>query len=142
MRSGIALVACCALKRVCIASPARDLYRSPLFRLSRRNAEQFEGWAILSAKHGLVRPHQILEPYDRSLSDLSPGEREQWSLGVLSSILDIAAELDVKRVTFYAGELYRRHLEPALIAKGFDVFVPMRGLSIGQQLAFMKASTI
>ncbi len=62
----IALVSCSAQK-LDRKAPARDLYCSPLFKLARRYAElTCDAWFILSAKHGVVDPARILEPYDRS----------------------------------------------------------------------------
>ncbi len=44
---------------------AKDLYLGGLFILARRWAEQSQGnWAILSAKHGLLFPDEIVESYD------------------------------------------------------------------------------
>jgi hypothetical protein len=39
-------------------------------------------WGILSAKHGLVLPDQVLEPYDVRLSQLPNREQEAWKTKV------------------------------------------------------------
>jgi len=58
---------------------ARDLYQSRLFRLSRAYAEAFcDDWRILSAEHNVVKPDQVIAPYDRSLLSMSKAERRDW----------------------------------------------------------------
>jgi len=66
-------------------APARDLYTGSLFRLSMRYLTQTArifSFGILSAKHGLVMPHQVLAPYQLTLRDMSQSEREQWAARV------------------------------------------------------------
>jgi hypothetical protein len=55
---------------------AENLYSSELFYRSRRYAQaNYDAWLILSAKHGLVWPGEILEPYDCKLAALRRPER-------------------------------------------------------------------
>ena len=65
----IALVGCGAAKRD-EACPARDMYTSAFFSLKRQYAEQFDDWYILSAKHGLLDPDEVIDPYDQSIEDV------------------------------------------------------------------------
>lgn len=61
------------------AAPARDLYTSDLFDKRRRYAEASGlPWYVLSALHGLVLPHQVLEPYDMALKDQPRSYRTRW----------------------------------------------------------------
>lgn len=57
----------CGNAKLAHAAPARDLYTGSLFRLARRFAEARGPWWILSAKHGLVHPDTVLEPYNVTL---------------------------------------------------------------------------
>ncbi len=43
----------------------------------------------------------------------------------------------VRSVVFFAGQKYREHLEPRLRDAGIEVRVPMAGLAIGEQLAWL-----
>lgn len=65
------IIACGATKTL-QAAPARDLYCSAHFQFIYRAAARLAGdgqiW-ILSARHGLVHPERILEPYDCRLGD-------------------------------------------------------------------------
>lgn len=60
--------------------PAENLYCSDLFYKSRRYAQaHYDAWLILSAKHGLVRPRDVIEPYDCKLTSLSLEEKKALS---------------------------------------------------------------
>lgn len=133
----IGLVGCVKskLKR---SAPARDLYISPLFQGRRRYVEQScDRWFVLSAKHGLVDPDTVLEPYDETLKNTSRSQRHQWSEAV---IRDLALRLGAFRgITFeiHAGDEYRAFGLAAGIKKlGGEITVPTEGLGLGQQLAF------
>jgi hypothetical protein len=55
----------CAARKLQGPAPARELYVSQLFRKASAYAEATcDRWYILSAKHGLVHPDTVLEPYD------------------------------------------------------------------------------
>ena len=131
----IVLVACAAGKQRSDA-PARDLYTSVLFRKARAWAEAHgDEWRILSALHGLVAPDHVLAPYDLALADLDRAARHAWAHRVLG---DLRATLHLgDTVVFLAGRLYRADLAPALAADGHRIDVPMEGLGIGQQLAWL-----
>lgn len=58
----------CASQKLRRAAPARELYVSQLFKKASAYAEKTcDRWYILSAKHGLVHPDEVLEPYDVKL---------------------------------------------------------------------------
>jgi hypothetical protein len=58
----------CASAKLSQPAPARELYTSPLFRKASAYAEATcTRWYVLSAKHGLVAPDAILEPYNVKL---------------------------------------------------------------------------
>lgn len=86
----VGLIACCK-EKLDHASPARELYCSPLFTLARGWMEhpgRCDEWAILSAKHGLVLPGDALEPYDLSLEALTEDERRAWAQRTRRQILE------------------------------------------------------
>jgi hypothetical protein len=120
-----------------MASEARDLYVSPLFRGLRAYAEAHaERWYILSAEHGIIEPSTVIEPYERSLITMRKAQRSEWWDGVqrqLPSILPPTAH-----VILLAGARYRENLEPHLVANGYEVEVPLKGLSQGLQLQWLK----
>jgi hypothetical protein len=125
----IALVACGKTK-LNRRAPARELCAGALFRKASLYAEvTFDKWFILSAKHHLVLPDNILDPYDLSLSDLSGGEQRDWAREVLCQLEALGLRDD--DFWLLAGEKYARFLEEPLNAQR-----PLRGLGIGRQLAW------
>lgn len=130
----------CVKSKLGQPAPARELYISPLFQGRRRYVEQScDRWFVLSAKHGLVDPDTLLEPYDETLESASRSQRQQWSEAV---IRDLALELGAFRgITFemHAGNEYRAFgLAAGLERLGGEVTVPTEGLGLGQQLAFYR----
>lgn len=140
MTTRIGLVGCASTK---LSHPgtARTLYTSQLFRKASEYAERTcDRWYILSAKHGLVHPDTVLEPYDMKLGQRArPGNPggppiHQWAQRVRDQL---AVELeDVPRVLLVtlAGEQYQTVLRPCQ----WPFEIPMKGLGIGEQLAWLK----
>ena len=134
-RLEIGLVACGRLKAD-RPLPARELYVSPLFRAARAYAERRYGpdyWLILSARHGLVHPDQVLAANDLSLRQLSAAEREAWGDRVATELTDRFPAGTV--LWFHAGALYRAAIAPVVV---HQVRAPLAGLGIGQQLAWYR----
>jgi hypothetical protein len=136
MTRTIGLVACCG-KKLDHPAPARELYQSALFKLSRAYVERHcpDGWAILSAKHGLVLPRQIVQPYDRSLAHLSQEARMSWAH---RTNRELVARFPGARFVVLAGERYLLAL-CAPLGKPLVYEAPLAGLGIGERLAWLKA---
>jgi hypothetical protein len=127
----IVFVACCGLNRE-VPCPARDLYQSTLFRFAREWAERRGdgGWFILSAKHGLVAPDALVAPYDETLNRVGVAGRRAWDGAVLAQV----RALGPAQITVLAGSKYCGWCDRVP-----NVSRPLRGLGIGQQLAWFKA---
>jgi hypothetical protein len=135
-RGPLYLVACVSVKRS-RPLPAQDLYCSDWFLKARAYVEKRRArWFILSAKHGLVGPRQILRPYDRSLRDHSAAQRRAWAARVERKLKRIVSPKD--RVVFLAGQIYREPLVEAVRSIGASIETPLRGMAIGQQKAWFK----
>lgn len=132
------LVACVQQKRA-VPAAARELYVSPWFRFARAYAEQHGHWAIVSAKHYLIDPHQIVAPYDETLVGTSRVERELWAREV--ALRTLSRTVPGATVTLLAGARYAEFLAPRLAAYGRVVRLPLAGLGIGQQLHWLKEAT-
>ena len=139
MAKRIALVSCVAAK-LSTKALAKDLYISPLFRAKRAYAElTCDAWYILSAKHGLLRPNEEIEPYDLSLAELTQEERRTWGATVN---YDLGVLLPPgSRVVLLAGALYCEHVAPFLEANKFFVRSPLAKLAIGKQLHWLQNRT-
>jgi hypothetical protein len=135
-----ALVACVGKKRT-QATPAQELYLSPWFRKARAYAERYaERWCILSALYGLVAPDEITAPYNVTLTTMKMADRLAWAERVWPALLAAAPDPQRERIVVLAGDKYRQHLQEWLRIVGYDVEVPMLGLGIGEQLAWLDAA--
>ena len=135
-RADLCLVSCVA-KKLPRSARAKDLYTSDLFRKMRGLVEAREWpWFILSAKYGLVEPERVIEPYEKTLNTMGVAERRDWAEECLDTLVPHLA--GVESIVFLAGAKYREFLVPALIRRGIEVHVPMEGLPIGKQLAWLN----
>jgi len=134
----VLLIGCVGEKRPDPA-PARDLYASTLFRLRRAYAEGVNlPWYILSAKHRLIDPDEIIAPYDTRLSDLSKVEQRAWGAKVFAQLEARLRPLSGRTFEFHAGMDYVEVVRPHLQAVGATVLWPLKGLRIGEQLHWYK----
>lgn len=120
------------------AARAQDLYTSRLF-LGRRAfvTQSCDRWYILSARHGLVEPTDVLKPYEDTLKGKSADVKRSWAASVLRAIETV--DLPVAETTFeiHAGAEYRDFgLVDGLVARGARVEVPAEHLTQGAQLSF------
>lgn len=134
----IGLVSCSAQKLARLA-PARELYCSPLFRLSLAYAERrCASVYVLSARHRLVELDTVLEPYEQRLG--AAREREQWGDAVARELVerhggDIAALL-------LAGTEYVDPIRLGFLitpgARELYIADPLAGLQVGQRLRWLN----
>ena len=133
----IILVSCVGKKQQRPA-PAAELYTSTWFKLARAYAEQSgHKWFILSAEYFLVPPDQIIHPYDTTLKRKKYSARQGWAKRVFNEIKN-KAKIDTK-IIILAGLPYREFLTDLLTEAGYNIEIPMDGLGIGQQLAWLKS---
>lgn len=127
----------CAAQKAAQRERAAALYQSDWFRKARAYVEATGcRWFILSAEHGLLHPGAQIDPYDTALAMMSAHERRQWGARVVDQLhrelgADYAGE-----IVFLAGSLYRA---PLLDYAGPRARIPMIGLGIGQQKAWLAA---
>lgn len=133
----ICLVACSAEKEK-VPLSAKDLYASVRFRKARLYAEQnYDAWFILSAKHGLVSPETVIEPYDFSLSALSDPGRQQWTDAVIGSLRQVSKPGDA--ITVLAEDDYAKPLVGLLREGGNRVHSPFEEMSRSECLRWLGA---
>jgi hypothetical protein len=139
MTTRIGLVGCASAK-LSRPAPARELYTSQLFRKASAYAEATcERWFILSAKHGLVAPDQVLEPYNVKLGTAhrdparDPGPIHAWADRVNGQLREALTDVQDPLLVTLAGEQYRT----ILWRSPWPSEVPMKGLGIGQQLGWL-----
>jgi hypothetical protein len=135
--SKIILISCVSKKE---KSPtkAKDLYISPLFKYNLKYATLLkpDKIFILSAKYGLLRLDQTIEPYNLTLNTMKNKEILEWSEKVYSQLIK-ETNITNDSFIFLAGKKYRQHLIPKIN----NYSIPLEGLSIGKQLKFLKEKT-
>jgi hypothetical protein len=136
LERNIVLVTCTSMKQD-HACEAKDLYISPLFRKMRQYAEKnSEKWFILSSKYHLVRPEDVIEPYDVTFHNTPAAEIKTWARETLEMLRSELDPSDV--VTILAGKQYRRYLQKEIQEICREVLVPMENLGIGKQLQWLN----
>jgi len=132
----ISIVQCVSKKRD-TPQLARDLYISSLFVNAAPYAEKIsDEWYIISAKYGLVRPSDFIEPYNVTLKKMSAPERREWAEQVFSDLKPLLNATDT--VVFLAGVIYRENLVKKVEELGCPVEIPMEGLRIGEQVSWLQ----
>lgn len=136
-RPRIGLVGCVKTK-LSREAPAQDLYVSDLFRGRRSHVERTcDRWYILSAKHHLLRPEEVIAPYDLTLVDFTDAERRRWSQRVLEELAAELGTLSGYEFELHAGDEYRSYgLRDGLDRAGALSVYPVAGLRIGDQLEY------
>ena len=101
----------CGKAKQAAPAPAGDLYTSAYIRCAVRWARSVtspDRILILSAKHGLIRSTQTIEPYDVSFTHPAPSRERPVTLAQLAAQI---TELGLQgRVITLAGVEYRRRL--------------------------------
>lgn len=140
----IGLVSCASMK-LDRAAPARELYCSPLFKMSMRYAERYcDRVYIISAKHGLVPPPLVIAPYELRLAGLPIAQRRAWGVDVMRRF---EAAHPNSEVMLLAGEVYAAAIRwgacrPDLRAAERPTWItpirePIAGMQIGERLQWL-----
>ncbi len=124
----------CVSKKLDRKSTAENIYSSSLFKKNLTYAKSLKPNRIfiLSAKHGLLKLTDEIEPYNKTLNEMRSNEIKEWSKEVINQLKSVT-DLKNDEFTFLAGEKYRKYLLPELSR----VKIPMKGLKIGEQLQWL-----
>jgi hypothetical protein len=132
-----------------------QLYRSALFSKRLDYAEE-RGlrWAVLSAKYGVWFPNIALKPYDKTFAEMHAAEIAAWHVGVAMRLIEELWEpFNLKEsndalkpseltIEIHAGADYCHPLTEILEAIGVKIELPLKGLGIGEQLAWYGKQVI
>lgn len=126
----------CSKAKLDRAAPARELYSaSYVFERSARYVERLcDEWWVLSAKHGLVAPDTVLEPYDETLMGARTSTRKAWAQSVRDELRRRYGDRPV-RFVLMAGRSYAGAVE------GFDSDEPLAGLGTGHRRQWLAQHT-
>jgi hypothetical protein len=128
----ILVVIGCSGEKSSAASPAVTLYRSRRFHASIRWAERVGApWVVLSAKHGILDPDAIIDPYDVHLSNLTAEEQTAWAEKAAESLRLRTAES--AKLVFLCDDVYTRPVAKCLRPAGRHCFTPLDGVAVADQ---------
>jgi cytoplasmic iron level regulating protein YaaA (DUF328/UPF0246 family) len=108
----IAALISCVSQKVTYKTEARNMYISSLFTKGLKYIENIfkpDKIYILSAKYGLLKLDEVIEPYNETLNTKNKAERKKWAEKVL---LQIKNECNISNDTFIfiAGKKYYQDL--------------------------------
>lgn len=143
----------CGSRKGPVAAPAAELYQGSLFCASLRHARSLEEKGakvrILSARHGVLDPAKVIEPYDQTLT--SAREIDAWADRVVCDVIRDNKELlehSTLRVVLLAGKTYAdpvvallRQWCAAWPGRAGKIVVerPLHRLTMGRRLAWLKS---
>tara|TARA_B100001971_G_scaffold203128_1_gene217644 strand:+ start:1767 stop:2183 length:417 start_codon:yes stop_codon:yes gene_type:complete len=128
----------CVKTKLSKPSVAVDMYISPLFKkmLSYAQSKEADEIFILSAEYGLLERSQVIDPYEKTLRTMKKKEREIWADTVMTELIK-KSDVKCDNFIFLAGKMYRENLVTGV--KNYSV--PMEGLGMGEQLAWLGKHT-
>lgn len=125
----------CVSKKSPYQDQARYIYLGAWFTKARYYAErEGQSWYILSALHGLLAPATLIKPYNATLNTMSRQTRFEWATKVAMQIKNCISPINT--IVVLAGKYYRKPLLSLLPEYTFEI--PLLGLGIGQQLAWLN----
>lgn len=145
----IVLISCVSRKGKTKAK-AKDLYKGPLFTNSLAYGISLkpDKIFILSALHNLLDLDEEIEPYDVTLSYISPDKKDKkpnlkvltnseaklWGEKVIEQLSKVA---DIKKDTFIilAGQSYIKPIQKELT----NIVEPLNGLKQGERVKFLAS---
>lgn len=128
----IVFLSCAKTKRD-VPCKARDMYTSDLFVKSYAYAESLrpDKIYILSAKYGLLKPGDMIEPYEQTLVGANVNTCKRWAVMVYKQMLADGVNFNDNAI-FLCGENYRKYL----MTKFPNGTAPLKNLGIGMQKKF------
>jgi hypothetical protein len=124
----------CVKNKKPYGTKACELYDSTFFNKCLRYAESLNPSIIyiLSAKYGVVKLDEFIEPYDKTLNSMSKSEQLSWANMVHTQLTELNVNFE-DEVVWLCGAKYRQ----GLIKYFTHNNCPLEGMGIGCQLSFM-----
>lgn len=135
------LLVSCGKNKKESSSRAKDLYVSCRFRIARKLIESVGSpWFILSAKHGLLPPDKVIEPYDQTLKGKPVSEHKAWAEKVAKQMDSLLPPAEA--IVILAGKDYYECLMPYLKRRFANVTIPMEGLGEYKHSDWLKSANV
>jgi len=105
--------------------PVAGLFRSAGFARARdRAAGSGSPWFVLSAKHGLLDPDDVVGPFELRLGDRSPAFRTAWGEWVVAQLAE-RVPLEGAVVEVHGGVDFAQPLRHPLARRGAALEIPL-----------------
>jgi hypothetical protein len=141
----------CGKSKLDHAAPARDLYTGSLFRAALAHAEATADLVLIaSAKHGLLRTSEPIEPYEQKLRRGGAGafvrdrSIDDWRDRVAAQTGTLCADLLGHGILFsvFAGADYASPIKEAIRLARIEVAThvrdPLAGMTVGRRLHWFR----
>jgi hypothetical protein len=103
------------------------LFRSDGFASARQHAVHSRlPWFVLSAKHGLLDPDEVISPYGTQIDDQPAAYRSAWGEWVVAQLAD-RVQLDGVVVEVHGGVDFAQPLRHPLARRGAVLEIPLPG---------------
>ena len=107
--------------------PAGEMFRSDGFARAREHARHSRlPWFVLSAKHGLLDPGEVISPHGVQIDDQPAGYRTAWGEWVVAQLAD-RLQLDGVVVEVHGGVDFAQPLRQPLARRGAVLEIPLPG---------------
>ena len=136
--SSIFLIIGCSGQKNKYSSKSEDLYCSARFLAAKAIAKHIGSERrILSAKHGLIRNSEIVEPYDLSILELSPDDHIAWAKENAQRILKLTKDVD--HIVYIGDELYFAEIKKILEKKRNNIFLPLGNVDKKNSVSWLNS---
>jgi hypothetical protein len=146
----VALVGCGKTK-LDHPAPARRLYVGNLFTMTRDHVEarlcagEIDAWYVLSARHGILTPDQVVDPYDATMQGMNQDALRIWVNRVDGAFRcgnpgygKWGTKGGRLVVDIYAGAAYTDPLLACWRGISWEINTPLAGLQMGERLGWLK----
>jgi hypothetical protein len=107
--------------------PAGEMFHSDGFARAREHARHSRlPWFVLSAKHGLLDPGEVVSPHGVQIDDQPAGYRTAWGEWVVAQLAD-RLQLDGVVVEVHGGVDFAQPLRQPLARRGAVLEIPLPG---------------
>lgn len=127
----------CGKNKLKTKAKAIDLYVGTTFKMKKNHAIKYaDDFFILSAKHGLLKKEDVIEPYECSLLKQSKKYVLDYSNKVIEQIKKNIPEGSI--IEFHTPDIYWKYIYENL--KNYECLFPVKGLSQGFHRKYYKDS--
>lgn len=126
----------CGNKKLPYSAKAKEIYCSSVFKSYYKfGIDNFDEVAILSSKHNLLNPEDIIEPYDVYIGNFSDEELKQWSIKTKKLIIERYPR-DEYEYYFLTGKLWTKYIDIP------NMNIILEGKDMMQKMSFIKQSKL